>query len=183
MTSKNNFKHLQATLFACMALICASNTSISAAQTDYSMVNARDTVHINSCGTCHLPYSPGLLPTPSWQLIMQGLNSHFGEQLTIEADSITHILNYLEKYALKPGQQTVMGQLSEDLPNSPSLRITQLPVFKNLHSNAIELMAVEEFEEIKLSQCDSCHRAAASHIFDKALLQIGHGDGPLSDYK
>lgn len=153
------------------------------AQGDYSMVNARDTLHINSCGSCHLPYSPGLLPIESWTEIMDSLDDHFGTALELSPEDSAHILAYLDKFALEEGQATVMGQLASGLPSSPALRITELPAFIELHSNAAELLGFKNRDQAPLGVCESCHRAAASHIFDKALLQIGHGDGRLSDYK
>lgn len=168
---------------AVLALGVAINTPNTFAQGDYSMVNSRDTVHINSCGSCHLPYSPGLLPLQSWALVMAGLDDHFGAAVDLSEEDSAHILAYIEKYALKVGQNSVMGRLAENLPDSPFLRITDLPAFVVMHSNAAQQLGFEENEQVSLSTCESCHRAAASHIFDKALLQIGHGDGRLSDYK
>lgn len=159
------------------------NTPNTFAQGDYSMVNARDTVHINSCGSCHLPYSPGLLPLQSWTLIMAGLDDHFGAVVDLSEEDSAHILTYIEKYALKAGQNSIMGRLAENLPDTPFLRITELPAFVVMHNNAAQQLGFEDNEQVSLSTCESCHRAAASHIFDKALLQIGHGDGRLSDYK
>ena len=170
-------------VFICVGLYAGLYADIANAQADYTMINARDTVHINSCGSCHLPYSPGLLPMKSWMGIMAGLDSHFGNAVELSEENVAHILAYLEKYALAEGQETVMGRLAKDLPDQPPLRITQLPAFIVLHSNAAEQLGREELEGDTLSACDSCHRAAASHIFDKALLQVGVGDGPLSDYK
>lgn len=153
------------------------------AQADYSMVNARDTRHITRCGGCHLPYSPGLLPASSWTAIIASPGEHFGTQIELSTEDADHILAYLKEYALRPDQPTVMGRLAEGLPLDPPLRITQLPAFVSMHADAPARLGYDESDEANLAECDSCHRAAASHIFDKALLQIGHGDGPLSDYK
>lgn len=153
------------------------------AQADYSVVNTRNTIHINSCGSCHLPYSPGLLPLESWVAVLAGMENHFGTTVELSAANSAHILTYLEEHALQSGQSSVMGQLAAELPDPPALRITALPVFVNLHSDAAELLGYEKNEQAPLGRCENCHRAAASHIFDKALLRVGHGDGPLSDYK
>jgi hypothetical protein len=166
-----------------LGLYTATGFPEARAQGDYSMVNTRDTVYINSCRGCHLAYSPGLLPMASWTEILAGLNQHFGVTVELDGDTSAHILEYLQRYALRPGQDTVMGQLADDLPDTAVLRITQLPTFMELHSNAAELLVFQSEEQAQLGKCESCHRAAASHIFDRALLQIGHGDGRLSDYK
>jgi len=167
----------RSTIPALLLLCCW--TSFASAQE----VTPRNTVHINNCGSCHLPYSPGLLPVKSWQGIMAGLEDHFGKKVEVSEENAVHIIAYLERYALQQGQQSVMGQLIKDMPNNPPLRITQLPAFTSLHEVVAERLEVEKLETGFLSPCANCHRAAASHIFDKALLQTGHSGGLLSDYK
>lgn len=114
---------------------------------------------------------------------MSSLDNHFGVAVDVNAENSSHILGYLERYALQGGQDSVMGQLAEGLPSSPPIRITELPAFIKMHSNAALRVGFESLDEAPLAGCENCHRAAASHIFDKSLLQIGHGDGRLSDYK
>lgn len=181
MNSRFTIKALASMAFLGTALAASLPAHLATAQGDYSMVNARNTVHIDNCNGCHLPYSPGLLPLSSWQKIMSNLNDHFGVSVQVSSANNTHILSYFEKYALAQGQDTVMGQLAEDLPTPAPIRITELPRFKALHNHASELLGYDEPEP--LHTCEGCHRAAASHIFDKALLQIGHGEGRLNDYK
>jgi len=182
-----NLRTVAPRLTLAVAVCAAASTYFSAnlsfAQADYSLVNVRNTVHIVNCGSCHLPYSPALLPMQSWQRIMGGLDDHFGEVVELSEDNKAHILDYMEKYALTEGQPGVMGQLAANLPDNPPLRITRLPAFIDMHTNAQELLGIDRLETVSLSTCEGCHRAAASHIFDKALLQVGTGDGPLSDYK
>ncbi len=183
MTPSSNGSRVKLSALLSLALSCYCFSTLSFAQADYSLVNVRDTVHIVNCGSCHLPYSPALLPMKSWVGIMAGLDDHFGEAVEMSEENLQHILAYLEKYARAEGQQSVMGQLAKDLPENPPLRITKLPAFIDLHSNTAELLGADRLERTTFSACESCHRAAASHIFDKALLQVGTGDGPLSDYK
>lgn len=174
---------LKSSIIFSLVLYCGFCATLVTAQTDYSQRNVRDTVHINRCGNCHLAYSPGLLPVQSWQGIMAGLEDHFGNKVALTTENSTHILAYLEKYALAEGQQSVMGQLITGLPDNPPLRITELPAFVALHHVVAEQLELDELETGFLSPCANCHRAAASHIFDKALLQTGHSGGLLSDYK
>ena len=162
-----------------VVLFCCYWAAFASAQA----VNPRNTVHINNCGSCHLPYSPGLLPVKSWQGIMAGLDDPFGKKVEVTEANSAHIIAYLERYALTQGQQSVMGQLIKDLPDDPPLRITELPAFTALHGVVAERLEVEKLESGFLSPCANCHRAAASQLFDKALLQTGHSGGLLSDYK
>ncbi len=135
----------------------------------------RNSTYIEECGACHLAYPPGLLPVKSWQGIMAGLEDHFGENAELDNESSTHILAYLEQYALAPGQQTRIGKLIRNIPDNPPLRITELPAFINAHEEIAERLKVEKLETGFLSPCADCHRTAASSLFDKELLHPGYG--------
>ena len=100
MTPSSNGSRVKLSALLSLALSCYCFSTLSFAQADYSLVNVRDTVHIVNCGSCHLPYSPALLPMKSWVGIMAGLDDHFGEAVEMSEENLQHILAYLEKYAL-----------------------------------------------------------------------------------
>lgn len=37
------------------------------------------------CGSCHIAFEPGLLPSESWVKMMAGLDKHFGADATVTA--------------------------------------------------------------------------------------------------
>ena len=47
------------------------------------------------CATCHYGYQPGLLPTQSWEFIMQNLENHYGSDASIDDETNKSILSYL----------------------------------------------------------------------------------------
>jgi len=135
----------------------------------------RDSIYTEECGACHLAYPPGLLTVKSWQGIMAGLEDHFGENAELDEETSTHIFQYLEQYALAPGQQTRIGKLIRNMPDNPPFRITELPAFISAHEEIAERMKVAKLATGFLSPCADCHRSAASSIFDKELLHPGYG--------
>ena len=41
--------------------------------------------YVQECGSCHVPYPPGLLPNESWQRLMANLPQHFGTDASLDA--------------------------------------------------------------------------------------------------
>ena len=47
------------------------------------------------CGACHFAYQPGLLPSGSWEKIVDRLPDHFGETIDLDTDARKEIEKYL----------------------------------------------------------------------------------------
>ena len=74
-----------------------------------------------------------------------------------------------------PEGETTYGRIVNGLDEQRAL--------VNKRFKETDQLTLDALETGFLSPCANCHRAAASHIFDKALLQTGHSGGLLSDYK
>ncbi|MCW9013121.1 MAG: diheme cytochrome c, partial [Gammaproteobacteria bacterium] len=48
-----------------------------------------------TCGSCHFPYQPGLLPAVSWEKIMSNTDNHFGATLKLSAVESRTMTRYL----------------------------------------------------------------------------------------
>lgn len=51
------------------------------------------------CAACHLAYPPGMLPAQSWVHLMKGLETHYGTDASIDADTIREIGGWLQANA------------------------------------------------------------------------------------
>ena len=51
------------------------------------------------CASCHIAYSPGMLARQSWINLMQGLESHYGADASLDAQSIKEISVWLVSHA------------------------------------------------------------------------------------
>lgn len=49
----------------------------------------------SECGACHLAYPPSLLPERSWRKMMSGLESHFGQDASLDAATAKEITDFL----------------------------------------------------------------------------------------
>ncbi|WP_455206905.1 hypothetical protein [Kaarinaea lacus] len=87
------------------------------------------------CGSCHMAYQPSMLPAASWRLLMNSLDDHFNEKVTLKVDIQQHITSYHvtnagdSKAAGKAGQIALQGLRKDASP----LRITDTPYFKQAH--------------------------------------------------
>lgn len=110
------------------------------------------------CGDCHMLYHPGLLPARSWQRLMDGMKSHFGRNVgmdaALRADITAFLLANAADRSASPLSQAIMHTLSAyDRPK----RISTTRWFETTHAN---IRKVEHFE-----QCVICHRRSPAGDF------------------
>ncbi len=120
---------------------------------------------IEECGACHVAYPPGLLPVESWERIMAGLDDHFGDNAELDDTSSEAIKKYLYGNALRMGHPSNVSQMIRNLPETPPLRITELPNFLFDHEDVMLEKRKSELGNVTLSQCDECHENASSGQF------------------
>ena len=48
----------------------------------------------NECSACHFAYPASMLPEASWKKIMGSLGNHFGEDASLDTQTIQHITKY-----------------------------------------------------------------------------------------
>ena len=53
-------------------------------------------VYSDECGSCHYAYPPGLLPSKSWEKLLneKALSEHFGKNATLDKDTLKAIHDY-----------------------------------------------------------------------------------------
>ena len=84
------------------------------------------------CGSCHLAFPPSMLPAASWKRMMSELESHFGDDASVDADTTAAITRYLvDNAGDAPGHASKLlrGLRTGDAP----LRITELPKWVREH--------------------------------------------------
>ncbi len=52
-------------------------------------------VYMEECGSCHMAYSPAMLPSSSWMKLMSGLDNHFGDNAELDAETENSITDLL----------------------------------------------------------------------------------------
>ena len=146
-------------------------------KSEYVASAVANPLYKEECGSCHLAYSPALLPAPSWGRIMDGLDDHFGEDAELDAATATQIRTYLGDNAAdsKRGKRAVKiahAATNEDAP----LRITETAYFLRKHDEVPQRLVFDNPEVGGFSQCESCHRGADAGRFDDDDVNIpGYG--------
>ena len=124
--------------------------------------------YVEECGSCHVAYPPQLLPAPSWVMIMNGLDDHFGENA--ELDETTRV--YLQQYLTETSAVMNYRKMFRNIGNTIPLRITELPYFIRKHDE-IPARYVEGNKKVgSFSRCNACHKGAERGNFDEHSVSI-----------
>lgn len=97
------------------------------------------------CGSCHISYPPQLLTADNWKQIMAGLDKHFGTNATLDAQTNSEILHFLQRYAGRSARNS-----------APSLRISDTPWFKREHREISQSTWSNPVVKSR-SNCTACH--------------------------
>ncbi len=126
--------------------------------------------YASECGDCHFAYPPILLPARSWQLLMQGLADHFGEDASLDEDSHRQIAAYLQRHAAEHVDTEAANNLRLVAPDSP-LRISKAPYWVRRHKNISAAIFRRRVVGSK-GNCIACHKDARSARFDDQKIHI-----------
>jgi cytochrome c553 len=110
----------------------------------------------DECGSCHLAYPPRLLPARSWSAIVDGLDRHFGSDVSLDPSTAAAIRAFLMANA---------GPDASPLA-APVLRITQTRWFAHEHRE----LNVDVWRTGRVgsaANCGACHRDAGSGSFSE----------------
>ena len=130
------------------------------------------------CASCHMAFQPGLLPSASWKLVMNGLSDHFGENAELNAEDVTAILDYLQENA---ADRSSFGRSAAFARNSneQQLRIIESRYFVRKHDE-IPQRFIKDERIGSFSNCVACHVSAEKGIYDEHDVRIP-GVGPWED--
>lgn len=111
-------------------------------------------VYLENCATCHIAVPPAVLPTQTWQRVLQD-PQHYGVQIKPLVDpSRLLVWNYLRTFS-RP------LKTDEEIP----FRIQDSRYFKALHPN------VKLPRPVNLSSCVTCHPSANEYNFRRLTPQ------------
>ena len=117
------------------------------------------------CGSCHIAYAPALLPAPSWQRLMIGLDRHFGSNASLDAVTTRQIADWLQTHAATRRRQ---GEAP------PQDRITRAAWFQREHRKLDA--AVWTLPSVaSAANCGACHAQAERGRFGEHELRVPAG--------
>lgn len=149
------------TVFASTALLLASGLAFA---DGLSVAPVTHAATAKECSACHVLYPAGLLPARSWEALMAGLKSHFGDNAELDEATRKSITDYLTANAADAG-----GKGSKMLrglaPTEAPLRISDLPRFRKEHGR-IGPAQLQRRGAKSISDCKACHAGAERGQFD-----------------
>ena len=124
------------------------------------------------CASCHLAYSPALLPRASWQRMMGGLEQHFGENASLDPATQADILRFLEANAADSGRSRMGDKVMQRMdPKATPLRITETTWFVKKHDEVPRTSWTRKSVG-SAANCAACHRQAEKGVFDEDTVRI-----------
>lgn len=133
--------------------------------------------YTDACGSCHLAYQPGLLPTRSWDRIMATLGDHFGDNAELDKAANAEIRRYLADNA---SDRTGFGRAPAFARSTAAgevpLRITDTPYFRHKHRELPQRLVAGNPQVRSFGNCQACHRSADKGIYGEHDIVIaGYG--------
>ena len=144
-------------------------------------LTVQDEVTRTECGDCHMVFPPAHLTGKAWSKIMATLEDHFGEDASLDAESIKHIEAYLVSKSLdaKGGIRTEMRLKAWAKKGIVDpLRITETPEWTRHHTkkHRYKLMAAD-VGYTRGSNCTQCHKDAETGLYEEFEGQYGDRGG------
>lgn len=119
--------------------------------------------YLQECAACHLAYPPGLLPAPSWQRLMAGLERHFGTDASLDPAETRRLDAWLQANA---------GRSRRVAQEPPQDRITRSDWFARAHRKVGTTDWLKP-EVGSAARCAACHAGAERGRFDDPRIPGG----------
>lgn len=126
----------------------------------------KDPLVKEECGSCHLAFSPAMLPASSWRQMMGNLKNHFGDDARVDAQTAKRITEYLLANAADAPGHTPGKLLRGVNLNSAPQRITLLPQWVHKHRKVPDWEWRHKDVRSK-TNCLACHADAESGRYDE----------------
>jgi cytochrome b len=126
--------------------------------------HAVNATYVETCGACHPPYHPSLLPADSWQNLLSRLDDHFGmDNSKLPTPALVEIAGYLATHSAE-AWDTEAGVRFRTASKEEPRRVTATPGWRSIHARVPESWFDRNSVGGK-SRCAACHRDAATGRF------------------
>lgn len=122
------------------------------------------------CGDCHLPYHPSLLPIQSWKDMMATLEDHFGEDATLDDETVSEITVFLTDFGGEKWDTEAANRFRILDPEKP-MQITATPYWIRKHDEIEPETFKRKGVGVK-SNCGGCHTDHYTGRFDDQKIKI-----------
>ncbi len=123
------------------------------------------------CGTCHFTYQPWLLPSGSWEKILEELPSHFGEDIPLDEETRNIIAQYLTANAADRVSAKRARKIMKSLKGNTPLRVSEIPYILEKH-HELDPAVLARPSIGSLGNCTACHTSADQGDYDDDNVAI-----------
>ncbi len=131
-------------------------------------------IWFDECSACHAVFHPTLLPASSWELVMKGLEDHFGDDASLNPEVALEVLEYLlsasAERSTSEASKQILYSIKKAGTNAP-LRITEVPYWKDKHSE-IDDEVYDRKTVVSKSNCIACHPGSDAGSFEDADISV-----------
>ncbi|MBF0143007.1 MAG: cytochrome b/b6 domain-containing protein [Magnetococcales bacterium] len=130
---------------------------------------ALDVAWRTECGDCHMAFHPSLLPSRSWEAMLQGGDDHFGEVLSLSPETREELRQAFAGRAAEAEWTEAAFKINRSLKGGATpLRISDTPYWIRKHRE----IGKETWKnpETAKSRCEKCHADAEGGIFDDGAV-------------
>jgi hypothetical protein len=123
------------------------------------------------CGACHFAYQPWLLPSGSWEKILEELPSHFGEEIPLDEQTRNTIDQYLTDNAADRVSAKRARKIMKSLRGNTPLRVSEIPYILEKH-HELDPAVLGRPSIGSLGNCIACHTSADQGDYDDDNVAI-----------
>lgn len=123
------------------------------------------------CSACHVIYHPSLLPAASWQMILDHLGEHFGEDASLDAATVAKLRTYLAANSAEHWDTLPAVMLRRSIDPADPARITATGFWRRMHHRLADRVFASP-EVMRRSNCAACHTDAASGLFAPQNIEV-----------
>jgi cytochrome b len=124
----------------------------------------------DECGSCHQTYHPSLLPVRSWKKVMKQLDSHFGDDASLEEKDTQIITSFLIKHSAEFSTMEAAYKINRSIPkNVTPIAITTTAYWVKKHDE-IERETYKRSSIKSKANCLACHSDAISGEYEDDLI-------------
>jgi len=132
----------------------------------------QDATWNEECGECHLAYHPTLLPARSWKALLDHQADHFGDDLSLDEDTIDELWQFARKYSAESHLTEPAWKIDEMTPATQTpLRITETNYWRKKHREIDD----KYWKHSKIAgkdDCGGCHLDAKEGTFEDAAMRL-----------
>ncbi len=170
---KNLIADLSMITFITAALLICSTYALGAIKNTIT----ENSLYHEECGSCHMVYPANFLPDDPWDAIMTNLESHFGDDASLDLETLSELTQYLINNSATTSKNRRSRKIFRSLGSNksainPVTRISEVPYIKNEHDEVKDFLASRNSDIKNLTQCDSCHADAEKGLFDEDTVDI-----------